>query len=42
MIFDVVVPFEIKDDPKEITENIGRAVSAKDSKLFCVITVDRA
>ena len=41
MIFDVVVPFEIKDAPDKIISSICQAVSAKDEKLFCVITVDR-
>ena len=41
MIFDVVVPFEIKDAPEKIIESICQAISKKDEKLFCVITVDR-
>ncbi len=41
LIFDIVVPFENKEDPKTIIERICREVTVRDEKCFCVITVDR-
>lgn len=41
MIFDVVLPFESKLSPKELTDKINEAVRKKRENCFCVITVDR-
>lgn len=41
LIFDVEVPFEINLKADELTEKISRIIHEKDSKFFCVITVDR-
>jgi len=41
MIFDVVLPFESKLSPKDVTEKISEAVMEKRENCFCVITVDR-
>ena len=41
LIFDIVVPFEIKLSEKEIENKISEALSKKDETLFAVITVDR-
>ena len=41
MIFDVVLPFESKLSPSDVTEKISEAVRKKRENCFCVITVDR-
>ena len=42
LIFDLVLPFDVKGDPDKIVESIKAAISEKRSYCFCVITVDRA
>ena len=42
LIFDLVLPFDIKVSPDEIVESVKNAISQKRSYCFCVITVDRA
>ena len=41
IIFDIEVPFEIKESPAAITQKIEYEVQKKMSNCFCVITVDR-
>ncbi len=41
IIFDIVLPFESKYSKEEITALICEKIQEKDSKIFCVITVDR-
>lgn len=41
LIFDMVIPFEVKKPIKEITDKIKELVSAEHEECFCVITVDR-
>ena len=41
LIFDVVVPFEVKEEPESIVAMISAEVTKLDEKCFCVITVDR-
>lgn len=41
LIFDMVIPFEVKAPVKEITDKIKELVSAEHEECFCVITVDR-
>ena len=41
MIFDVVLPFESKLSPNEVSEKICAAVSDERHDCYCVITVDR-
>lgn len=41
MIFDVVLPFESKLTPNDVTKKINEAVKKKREDCFCVITVDR-
>ena len=42
LIFDLVLPFEIKDTVENIVENVKTSIQAKRPDCFCVITVDRA
>ena len=42
LIFDIVLPFDIKESPETIVEAVKKAVFAKRNNCFCVITVDRA
>ena len=42
LIFDIVLPFDVKEKPERIVEDVKAAISAKRSYCFCVITVDRA
>ena len=42
LIFDLVLPFDVKDKPEAIVEAVKTAISKKRSYCFCVITVDRA
>ena len=41
LIFDVVVPFEVKTDPVQIRHEIERRVAAIEGKYYAVVTVDR-
>ena len=41
MIFDIVLPFESKYSPQEITQKISDAVLKNRENCYCVITVDR-
>ena len=41
LIFDIVVPFDVKISEGEIVETVSRAVNKKRNECFCVITVDR-
>ena len=41
LIFDMVLPFEVKISEKEIIEKISSEVKKNDETLFCVITIDR-
>lgn len=41
LIFDVVIPYSIKDDEQTVTDKISRAVSENDPTCFCVIKIDR-
>ena len=41
LIFDIVLPFEVKLSEAEIMETISAAIKKRDEKLFCVITIDR-
>lgn len=41
LIFDVTVPFEVKDSDVDIKDRISSAVSELDPNYFTVITVDR-
>lgn len=42
LIFDIVLPFDIKESPETIVEDVKKAILAKRNNCFCVITVDRA
>ena len=42
LIFDIVLPFDVKEKPEAIVEAVKAAISNKRSYCFCVITVDRA
>lgn len=42
LIFDLVLPFDVKGNPDEIVESVKAAISKKRDYCFCVITVDRA
>ncbi len=41
MIFDIVIPFDEKEQPNKIVDAISSEVKKKDPNLYCVITVDR-
>ena len=41
LIFDMVVPFELKISEKELIEKISSKIRQKDETLFSVITIDR-
>ncbi len=41
LIFDIVLPFEAKINPRELTELIQKKVREEREDVFCVITVDR-
>ena len=41
VIFDVVIPFEIKESPNAIVDKICKAVHDERENCYCVITVDR-
>ena len=42
LIFDLVLPFDIKEKPEAVVENVKAAISKKRNECYCVITVDRA
>lgn len=42
LIFDLVLPFDVKEDPSVIVNSVKEAISNKRDYCFCVITVDRA
>lgn len=42
LIFDIVLPYEIKESPEQIVSSVKKAIQDKRSECFCVITVDRA
>ena len=42
LIFDLVLPFDVKEDPNVIVNSVKEAISNKRDYCFCVITVDRA
>lgn len=42
LIFDLVLPFDVKEKPESVVESVKAAISKKRSECFCVITVDRA
>ena len=42
LIFDLVLPFDIKEKPEIIVENVKKTILDKRDYCFCVITVDRA
>lgn len=42
LIFDLVLPFDVKETPESVVESVKAAISKKRSECFCVITVDRA
>ena len=41
LIFDVVVPYEVKTDPAQIRREIERCVAGIEGKYYAVVTVDR-
>lgn len=41
LIFDVEVPFEVKDSADKVVENIKNAILASRDNHYCVITVDK-
>ena len=41
LIFDIVVPFEIKDEPDSIIGAVEAAIKKIDKKYFIVVTIDR-
>lgn len=42
LIFDIVLPFDIKVSPNEIVEAVNKSIREKRDYCYCVITVDRA
>lgn len=42
LIFDLVLPFDIKENPDKIVEDLQRLIFQKRENCYCVITVDRA
>lgn len=42
LIFDLVLPFDVKEKPETLVEAVKSAIRDKRSECFCVITVDRA
>ena len=42
LIFDLVLPFDVKEKPESLVEAVKSAIRDKRSECFCVITVDRA
>ena len=42
LIFDLVLPFDVKEKPESVVEIVKSAIREKRNECFCVITVDRA
>ena len=42
LIFDLVLPFDIKEKPEAIVEALKKEILNRRANCFCVITVDRA
>lgn len=42
LIFDLVLPFDVKEKPEVVVDAVKAAIKAKRDYCFCVITVDRA
>ena len=42
LIFDLVLPFDIKETPEKIVDDLKNRIFEKRENCFCVITVDRA
>jgi len=42
LIFDIVLPFDVKEPPEAIVEAVKKSVNEKRNYCYCVITVDRA
>ena len=42
LIFDLVLPFDIKESPDKIVADLQRLIFEKRENCYCVITVDRA
>ena len=41
LIFDIAVPFEMKDSDDDVIEKVSSLVSVLDPSYFCVIEIDR-
>lgn len=41
LIFDIAVPFEMKDSDEDVIEKVSSLVSVLDPSYFCVIEIDR-
>ena len=41
LIFDLVLPFDIKEEPTEITDRLEKLIANERPNHYCVITVDR-
>lgn len=42
LIFDLVLPFDVKEAPDVVAESVKKEILKKRANCFCVITVDRA
>ena len=42
LIFDLVLPFDIKEQPSDVVAAIKETISQRRPNCFCVVTVDRA
>ena len=42
LIFDLVLPFDVKEKPEVVVDAVKAAIKSKRDYCFCVITVDRA
>ena len=42
LIFDLVLPFDVKEAPDVVVESVKKEILKKRANCFCVITVDRA
>ena len=41
LIFDLVLPFDIKDDPEAVVESLKSAIAEERPNHYCVVTIDR-
>ena len=41
LIFDLVLPFDIKDDPEAVVESLKSAIAEERPHHYCVVTIDR-